>query len=49
MSTRRNFLKGMGAVGGLGLLNPLLVAAKAPARPAKAKYMAISPRRNCPQ
>jgi len=39
MSTRRSFLKGMGVVGGLGLLNPLLVGAKAPARPAKAKYM----------
>ena len=39
MSTRRNFLKGVGAVSGLGLLSPMLLDAKIPPRPSKAKYM----------
>jgi predicted dehydrogenase len=39
MSTRRNFLKGVGVVGGLSLINPLMSSAKVPARAAKAKYM----------
>jgi len=39
MSTRRGFLQGIGAIGGLGLLNPLLAGAETPPRPAKAKYM----------
>ncbi|MBT3199481.1 MAG: Gfo/Idh/MocA family oxidoreductase [Phycisphaerales bacterium] len=39
MSTRRNFLKGVGAVSGLGLLSPMMLDAKIPPRPKKAKYM----------
>ena len=39
MSTRRGFLKSVGAVGGLGLISPLLATGNVPARAAKAKYM----------